>query len=139
MMAIISTKFSGVNWISSKIAKKVFVHLAKNGGGAREKEKSNPTKIWEFKHSSGIFKKGDIEGLKHIKRRASSRNNSSINSRKNSSNQNYDIDSGARVRPSSIQDPSTSSNSFGNFVPQIPGYWIPAEHGLRFRKLHESY
>ncbi|CAI4997160.1 CPS_HP_G0077160.mRNA.1.CDS.1 [Saccharomyces cerevisiae] len=91
------------------------------GGGVQEKEKSNPTKIWEFKHSSGIFKKGDIEGLKHIKRRASSRNNSSINSRKNSSNQNYDIDSGARVRPSSIQDPSTSSNSFGNFVPQIPG------------------
>ncbi|QHS76242.1 Sfl1p [Saccharomyces paradoxus] len=92
-----------------------------SGAGAQEKEKSNPTKIWEFKHSSGIFKKGDIEGLKHIKRRASSRNNSSINSRKNSSNQNCDIDSGVRARPSSIQDPSTSSNSFGNFVPQIPG------------------
>ncbi|CAI4051660.1 Sfl1p SKDI_15G2870 [Saccharomyces kudriavzevii IFO 1802] len=87
----------------------------------KEKEKSNPTKIWEFKHSSGIFKKGDIEGLKHIKRRASSRNNSSINSRKNSSNQNYDADSGVRARPSSIQDPTATSNGFCNYVPQISG------------------
>ncbi|CAI4036441.1 hypothetical protein SMKI_15G2860 [Saccharomyces mikatae IFO 1815] len=91
-----------------------------NGVSVQEKERSNPTKIWEFKHSSGIFKKGDIEGLKHIKRRASSRNSSSINSRKNSSNQNYDTDSGVRARPSSVQDPSTSSSAFGNFVPQIP-------------------
>lgn len=33
-------------------------------------------KIWEFKHSAGIFKRGDRESLKLIKRRSSSRNNS---------------------------------------------------------------
>lgn len=87
------------------------------GAGSQEKEKSNPTKIWEFKHSSGIFKKGDIESLKHIKRRASSR----INSRKNSSNQNYDMDSSIRARPSSAQDPASTSSAFSTYIPQIPG------------------
>ena len=33
-------------------------------------------KIWEFKHSAGIFKRGDRESLKLIKRRSGSRNNS---------------------------------------------------------------
>lgn len=40
-------------------------------------------KIWEFRHSMGIFKRGDIEGLKLIKRR-SSRNIATLNGRKNS-------------------------------------------------------
>ena len=39
-------------------------------------------KIWEFKHSAGIFKRGDRESLKYIKRRSSSRNNSNINRKK---------------------------------------------------------
>ncbi|CAB4252264.1 similar to Saccharomyces cerevisiae YOR140W SFL1 Transcriptional repressor and activator [Maudiozyma barnettii] len=51
----------------------------------KEREKSHdPTedddtttiKIWEFKHSAGIFKKGEPESLKLIKRRSSSRNSS---------------------------------------------------------------
>ncbi|SMN18349.1 similar to Saccharomyces cerevisiae YOR140W SFL1 Transcriptional repressor and activator [Maudiozyma saulgeensis] len=37
---------------------------------------SSTIKIWEFKHSAGIFKKGDPESLKLIKRRSSSRNSS---------------------------------------------------------------
>lgn len=40
-------------------------------------------KIWKFRHSTGLFKRGDVEGLKYIKRR-SSRNITSSNGRKNS-------------------------------------------------------
>lgn len=40
-------------------------------------------KIWEFRHSLGIFRRGDIEGLKLIKRR-SSRNITTLGGRKNS-------------------------------------------------------
>lgn len=51
----------------------------------RSNKDSSAIKIWEFKHSAGIFKKGDPESLKFIKRRSSSRNSSSMSSRKSSS------------------------------------------------------
>lgn len=52
-------------------------------GKEREDLTNETIKIWEFKHSAGIFKKGDVEGLKLIKRRSSSRNISAMNQKKN--------------------------------------------------------
>lgn len=40
---------------------------------------SNDNQVWEFKHSSGRFKKDDEEGLIYIKRRSSSNSNKSSN------------------------------------------------------------
>lgn len=39
--------------------------------GAKKKEKG--VKVWEFKHSNGLFRRGDLESLKLIKRRSTSK------------------------------------------------------------------
>ncbi|CCK68842.1 Sfl1p KNAG_0B04040 [Huiozyma naganishii CBS 8797] len=54
----------------------------KSGPGAT----SSPVKIWEFKHSANLFRRGDIEGLKFIKRRSSAKSISQMSSRKGSGN-----------------------------------------------------
>ncbi|KAI5958709.1 HSR1 [Candida pseudojiufengensis] len=67
--------------------------------------------IWEFKHSSGKFKKGDENSLIYIKRRSSSNNNSRNNSYSNeNSNKNHRNNSA----------PSSSSSSSGFQQQQQP-------------------
>ncbi|CCD23799.1 Sfl1p NDAI_0C01380 [Naumovozyma dairenensis CBS 421] len=81
-------------------------------------------KIWEFKHSAGIFRKGDVESLKLIKRRSSSRNISSMNSRKasnatpsrgSSSNYNYNNNTNMNIlnMPSNL---NTNASSYGQVL-----------------------
>lgn len=85
---------------------------------------SDGIKIWEFRHSTGIFKKGDIDGLKLIKRR-SSRNIIPLSGRKNS-NPNTNVsfvqddekeNDGSKIprpssQPSQIQQPQQPQQQY---------------------------
>lgn len=74
-------------------------------GGGSSTDVQEDIKIWKFRHSTGLFKRGDIEGLKYIKRR-SSRNISNSNGRKNSNpaGQANHLSSGANANGGSAND-----------------------------------
>lgn len=74
-------------------------------------------KIWKFRHSTGLFKRGDIEGLKYIKRR-SSRNMTSSNGRKNSNSMGHSNHNAGGISNNasgnSISGPNSNNNNSNN-------------------------
>ncbi|KAK6880217.1 Transcription factor SFL2 [Candida tropicalis] len=78
-----SSSALSINHINSPYSMNI-VHQHQNNAGGAHNNKDVPP-IWEFKHSSGKFKKGDEKSLALIKRRSSS--NSSSGSRNNSYNE----------------------------------------------------
>ncbi|CAL9728936.1 flocculation suppression protein [Monosporozyma unispora] len=60
-------------------------HISKNDSTKDSSTKQEePVKIWEFKHSANLFRKGDLESLKLIKRRSSTKTINSLNNANNS-------------------------------------------------------
>ncbi|KAK6888020.1 Transcription factor SFL2 [Candida tropicalis] len=92
-----SSSALSINHINSPYSMNI-VHQHQNNAGGAHNNKDVPP-IWEFKHSSGKFKKGDEKSLALIKRRSSS--NSSSGSRNNSYNETLTLQN--HVHPSQPQ------------------------------------
>lgn len=66
-------KISNDHFHNLKREKKQKSSTDNNTGVSNNNSGDENIKVWEFKHSGGLFKKGDLENLKLIKRRSSSR------------------------------------------------------------------
>lgn len=92
-----------------------------NGNSSHQKKISNsnnngvePIKIWEFRHSTNLFRKGDTESLKFIKRRSPSSKNiySSTNNNNNPSNSTPNSNKFSQQRHNSNDNALLNDNRF---------------------------
>ncbi|CAL9734101.1 flocculation suppression protein [Monosporozyma servazzii] len=124
-------------------------------------------KIWEFKHSANLFRKGDTESLKLIKRRSSTRNSNNINNNNNNfndrqSNDRHNSRHGSnnnpvvfnnippgRITPTSVQQQLLENNAYSdgrarfasNLSDQLPNFYptIPSQLGMNMNIVGQQF
>lgn len=70
---------------------------------------ANSSTIWEFKHSSGVFKKGNVESLNTIKRRSFK---NSLTDKDGNMKLTYDLPPNIQTNPIQMQQHQTSHDSY---------------------------